>query len=129
MYTYIHIVHTHIYIYIEREREIHVYICMYRQPSKFLISISLLAGRHETLNSKKWLAAGEYLNGLRLSMEIYGRKHEKTVVQEGLQEACFDLTQISENLRKPPGICEMLREFAGECNLESRKPVLQFPVT
>ena len=42
--------------------------------------------------------------GLRFSTEIYGSKGEKTVSHEYLQEACFVLTDISENLRKPPGV-------------------------
>ena len=48
--------------------------------------------------------------GLRFSAEIYGSKREKTVFHKHLQEACFVLTEISENLRS-------LREFMGECNL------------
>ena len=40
---------------------------------------------------------------LRFSTEIYKIKREKTVFRENPQEACFVLTEISENLRKPPG--------------------------
>ena len=42
--------------------------------------------------------------GLRLSTEIYGSKQEKTVFREYLQETSFVLTDISESLRKPPGV-------------------------
>ena len=49
----------------------------------------------------------EYLStgyGLRFSTEIYGSKREKTVFHEYLQEYCFVLTEISENIWKPPGV-------------------------
>ena len=49
-------------------------------------------------------------NRLRFSTEIFGSKREKTVFHENLQEACFVLTEISENIWKLP-------EFTGECNL------------
>ena len=42
--------------------------------------------------------------GLRFSAEFYGSKREKTVLHEFLQEACFIVTEISEKLRKPPGV-------------------------
>ena len=43
--------------------------------------------------------------GLRFSTEIYGSKREKTVFHEYIvQGACFVLKEISENLRKPPGV-------------------------
>ena len=45
--------------------------------------------------------------GLRFSTEIYGSRWAKAVFHEYLQEACFDLAEISGNLR----------EFTGECNL------------
>ena len=41
---------------------------------------------------------------LRFSTEIYGSKREKTVFHEYLQEACFVPTEISNNLRKLPGV-------------------------
>ena len=42
--------------------------------------------------------------GLRFSTEIYGSKREKMVFNESLQECCFVLTEVSESLRKPPGV-------------------------
>ena len=39
-----------------------------------------------------------------VSTEIYWSKREKTVFHEYLQEACVVLTEISENLQKPPGV-------------------------
>ena len=42
---------------------------------------------------------------LRFSAVICGSKREKTVFHEYLQEACFVLRkEISESLRKPPGV-------------------------
>ena len=43
--------------------------------------------------------------GLRFSTEIYDGQ---TVFHEYLQEYCFVLTDISGNLRKPPGVCERM---------------------
>ena len=43
--------------------------------------------------------------GLRFSTEIYGSKGEKAVFDEYLQETCFALAEVSEDLRKPPGVC------------------------
>ena len=37
-------------------------------------------------------------------ISIIHSKREKNVFHEYLQEACFVLTEISENLRKPPGV-------------------------
>ena len=48
--------------------------------------------------------------GLRFSTEIYGSQREKPVFHGNLQEACFVLTEISENFRKPLGVY-------GICNL------------
>ena len=42
--------------------------------------------------------------GLQFSAENYGSKREKTVFQEYLQEACFVITGIFEDLRRPPGV-------------------------
>ena len=42
--------------------------------------------------------------GLRFPTEAYGNERERTVFQESLQEACFVFTEISESLRKPPGV-------------------------
>ena len=41
---------------------------------------------------------------LRFSTEVYGSKREKTILHEYLQECCFVLAEISESLRKPPGV-------------------------
>ena len=57
--------------------------------------------------------------GLRICMEIYGSKREQTVFHEHLQEACFVLTEITENLWKPSGVYGRMK---------SRNPVLQFPL-
>ena len=46
--------------------------------------------------------------GLRFSTEIYGSKWEKTVFHEYVQEACFVLTEISENIRKPLGVYKIM---------------------
>ena len=45
--------------------------------------------------------------GLQFSTEVYGRKREKAVFHEYLQEHWFVLREISKHLR----------EFTGECNL------------
>ena len=39
-----------------------------------------------------------------LALVFYGNLQEQTVFLEFLQEACFVLTEISEGLRKPPGV-------------------------
>ena len=36
--------------------------------------------------------------------KLYRSKREKTVFHEYLQESCFVLAEISESLRKPPGV-------------------------
>ena len=55
-------------------------------------------------------ARGELEYGVRAPV-FYGNLREKTgetVFHEYLHEACFVLTEISENLWKPPGVYEIM---------------------
>ena len=70
-------------------------------------SISVVAYPRSWSTTYTTTALREYLStgyGMRFSTEIYGSKREKTVFHQDLQEACFVLTEISENLRRPPGV-------------------------
>ena len=71
-----------------------------------------------TLNGRIGVLVYGY--GLRFPTEIYGNKREKTVFHESLQEASVVLTEISENLRRPQGVCG---------RTQSRNPVLQLPLS
>ena len=58
-------------------------------------------GLGQTTGLREYLSSGY---GLRFSTDIYGSKREKTVFYEYLQQRCFFLTEISESLRRPPGV-------------------------
>ena len=60
----------------------------------------ILAGCRRGLGLREYLSTGYRL---RFSREIYGSKRAKTVFHENLQEACFVLSEISENLRETSG--------------------------
>ena len=70
-------------------------------PMPTLVDVGADGFREIPDTIREYLSTGYWL---RFSMEIYGSKREKTVFHKYLQEYWFVLTEISESLRKPPGV-------------------------